>query len=199
MTENRSVNLPRALVDAADGERRAFERALHDGVQQDLVAIAVNLQLVRQLIAADPLAATSLLDELSADVQHSLDDVRKLAALAHSPLLDLQGLMPALRAAAAAAEISVQIHGDLAAHIPTEVAVTAYRLCVAALAAIEGEDAAATIAVRTVERALEFEIGLTGGRLDHRALDGHARRLEALGGTLAVAPGRLVARLPLPS
>jgi signal transduction histidine kinase len=199
MTENRPVDLARALIGAEDRERRGFERALHDGVQQDLIALAVNLQLVRQLIATDPVAATALVDELSTDVHHALDEVRKLAGLAHSPLLDLQGLMAALRSAAAAAAIPTQVDGDMVVILPPDVAVTAYRCCVAALASIEGEDAGATVTVRTVGAALEFEVGLTGGLLDGRRLDGHGDRIKALGGVLEVGSGRVAGRLPLPS
>ena len=53
----------------ADSERRRIERELHDGTQQDLVALAVNLQLARELADADPPAAKSLLEELRDDVQ----------------------------------------------------------------------------------------------------------------------------------
>ena len=57
------------LIEAADDERRALERALHDGVQQDLIAVSVRLQLARQLAATDPPAALELLDEIGSDVQ----------------------------------------------------------------------------------------------------------------------------------
>ena len=65
--------LARRLVAAADAERRAFERKLHDGVQQELVALVVNLQLARELCATDPDAAGVLLDEVGRDTRAALD------------------------------------------------------------------------------------------------------------------------------
>ena len=103
----------RALLLADDDERRANERELHDGVQQKLIALAVNLQVARNLVEADPQAAVSLLDDVRADVGHALDELRDLAQLVHPPLLDTQGLVPALRMAAATAPIPTLVEGTL--------------------------------------------------------------------------------------
>src|SRR5207244_2472186 len=56
------------VVAASDAERRRIERALHDGVQQHLVAVAVNLQLVRKLVGSGQAALSSLLDEIGSEV-----------------------------------------------------------------------------------------------------------------------------------
>ena len=66
------------LVVAADADRRMVERELHDGVQQHLIALAVDLQLAGQALASDPAAAKPLLDEMGRDLQHALDETRYL-------------------------------------------------------------------------------------------------------------------------
>jgi glucose-6-phosphate-specific signal transduction histidine kinase len=64
----------RRLVLAADADRRAIERALHERVQQQLVALAVDVQLVRQTTGADPASAKALLDELARYIDEALDE-----------------------------------------------------------------------------------------------------------------------------
>ena len=63
------------LVAAVDAERRELERRLHDGVRQQLVAVAVSLQLLDQLADTDPVAAKTLLGEIRNDVREALDGV----------------------------------------------------------------------------------------------------------------------------
>ncbi|HEU5212404.1 MAG TPA: histidine kinase, partial [Gaiellaceae bacterium] len=89
------------LVLAADADRRKIERELHEGPQQDLVAVAANLQLASRLVEDDPAAAKALLDEMRRDVREALDVTRKLADRVYPPLLDDGGLGVALRSAAA--------------------------------------------------------------------------------------------------
>ena len=189
----------RALLLADDDERRAIERALHDGIQQQLVAFAVNLQVARGLVETDPQAAARLLDDVRADVAQALDELRGLAQRVHPPLLDTQGLVAALRMAAAAAPIPTRVEGAVEGAVPPEVAMTVYRCCVAALAAAAGESARATVAVRTRDGALEFEVVLAGARVDPGALDPIAGRVGAFGGALELAPARVAGRLPVTS
>src|SRR5262245_24016153 len=100
-----------ALAD--DAHRRSLERELHDGAQQQLVALAVNVQLARALVEHDPAAATGLLDDMARDAQQALESTTRLALRIHPPLLDAGGLGVALRAAAVAngmrAEINVAV------------------------------------------------------------------------------------------
>ena len=152
MTENRLVSKLRAFLLAEDDERRAVERELHDGPQQQLVAVAVNLQVVTGLVESDPQAALRLLDDVRAGVAQALDELRALAQRIHPPLLDSHGLVASLRMAAAAAPIPTRIEGTVEGDVPIEVAVTVYRFCVAALAAAAGGEGRATIAVARGER-----------------------------------------------
>ena len=80
-------------------ERRGFERALHDGVQQQLVALAVNLQLARELCDSDPERVKPFLDELARDVHAALDEVRELGQVIYPPVLADHGVAEALRSA----------------------------------------------------------------------------------------------------
>ena len=80
--------------------RRKIERNLHDGAQQHLVALAVNLRLARQLADADPEQASEMLDELGGDLQDAIQELRELAHGIYPPLLMDRGLTEALRAAA---------------------------------------------------------------------------------------------------
>jgi signal transduction histidine kinase len=199
MTENRWVNPMRELLLAGDDERRAIERALHDGVQQQLVAVAVNLQIARGLVAADPEAAARLIDDIQAVVGAALDEVRDLAQRVHPPLLETQGLVAALRMAAAAAPIPTRVEGAVEGPVPAEVAMTVYRCCVATLAAAEGEGGRATIAVQARDGTLEFEVALSKARIRSNVLDPSARRATAFGGALEATPTRVTGRLPLTS
>ena len=193
------VDTLRALLRTDDDERRAIERGLHDGVQQELIALAVNLQVTRRLVETDPEAAARLLDDMRVDVAHALDDVRELAHRIHPPLLDTQGLVAALRMAAAAAPIPTRVEGAVDGVVPPEVAVTVYRCCVATLAAAEGANPSATVAVRTGDGVLEFEVALSGAGVDAGALDRLDARVDALGGVLEIAPSRVAGRVPVTS
>ena len=88
-----------SLIEAADAERRAIERTLHDGVQQDLIALSIRLQLARRLAHDDPDALVELLDEMARDVQDALGRVRALGDRVYPSLLDPLGLPEALGAA----------------------------------------------------------------------------------------------------
>lgn len=199
MTDNRSMDGIRPFLLADDDDRRAIERQLHDGVQQQLVAVAVNLQIARGLVETDPREAAGLLDEVRTVVADALDGLRELAQRIHPSLLDTQGLIAALRAAAATAPIPTRVEGAVEDTIPAEVAMTVYRCCVGTLAAARGEIARATIAVRARNGVVEFEISLAGAGVAAGALDPLAARVEALGGSFETAPGRVAGRLPLTS
>src|SRR5439155_596537 len=101
----RTVSVPelgaaRVSLNASDQARRQIERNLHDGAQQHLVALAVNVRLARQLADADPEQAKLILDELGGELQDAVQELRELAHGIYPPLLMDQGLTAALRAAA---------------------------------------------------------------------------------------------------
>jgi signal transduction histidine kinase len=174
----------RRLVTEADGERRRIERALHDGVQQDLIAVSVRLQLARQLAGADLPAAVALLDEIGSDVRGALQRVQALANGIYPPLLDARGLPDALRGAVAAGQVTATVETGGVVRYPAEIEAAVFFCCRAALDAAAA-DARVAIVVRDEKHALRLEIsGVATGQL------GPIRdRIEALGGELTVEPG----------
>ena len=108
------------LVLNADAERRAIERLLHDGIQQELVAIAVKLQLVRRLAPSEQTAAQSLLDEIEQETRDALDGVRAVADAIYPSVLAARGLVEAVRGASVASELAVRIEATALGRYPPE-------------------------------------------------------------------------------
>jgi signal transduction histidine kinase len=164
-----------------------LERVLHDGVQQHLVALSVNLQLARSL-AADPTATRALLEEMEADVQHALDEAAQLAQRIYAPLLEVGGLAAALRSAAVSANVPASIDVSGGSRYQPEVARTIFLCWLETLENHEGE-AQAVISVREGDDALTFEIASSAARSEA----GFVRlrdRVEALGGRLTIRSER---------
>ncbi|MBA3709793.1 MAG: hypothetical protein H0W83_13350 [Planctomycetes bacterium] len=168
------------LAEAADADRRAIERALHDGVQQYLVALAVDLRRLAELVDGDPAAARSLLDEMAANVLEALDETAQLAQGVYPPLLEARGLASALRSAAVGAGVTAVVDVQAGGH-PPEISAAVYWSWVEALSSAS-PGSQATVSVLDADGALTFEVVVVGhhpaGRLDHlrdriEALDGH--------------------------
>src|SRR5262249_5387261 len=159
------------------------ERELHDGVQQDLVAIVVKLQLARRLADSDPTGAAALLDEIRQDTQAALDATRALALRIYPPLLDAPGLRAALRAAAPETDVEVA----LGAGCPEETVACAYFCCLELL------PGASAIGVDEDGDAIVFEVAFSQGSPDLTRLQD---RVEAFGGRVTAEPGRVVGVLP---
>jgi signal transduction histidine kinase len=200
------------LVAAADAERRAFERKLHDGVQQELVALVVNLQLARELCTTDPNAAGVLLDQVGRDTRAALDELRRLATEIYPSLLDAAGLVVALRSAAADAGIVTRVDADVVLGWDPEVVTTVYFCCREALqnaAQHAGGGAKTTVSVHGEGAAVVFEVTDDGdGFVQGQPTEGGLRRIVdrvgALGGRLEIEsePGhgtRVRGRIPLTS
>jgi signal transduction histidine kinase len=149
-----------------DRERRRIEEALHDGVQQDLAATAVTLQLARQLLEHDPKGAGELLEELETQIEASLERVRVLAAEIYPATLAAHGL------------------GSGVGRHSLEVEEAVYFACRGL-----GGDA------RLWEEAgeLRFEVR---GEFDAGAVEHARARIEAVGGQLAVSAGVVAGSVP---
>ena len=91
----------RRLTLVHDAESRSIERALHDGVQQQLVGLAADLELAAGSMDGDPARARELLAEMGLEMRRALEDAQALADRIYPPLLERGGLVPALRTAAA--------------------------------------------------------------------------------------------------
>jgi signal transduction histidine kinase len=184
------------VVVAADAERRRIERDLHDGAQQHLVALAVNLQLVRQLADSDPAAAKTLLEEIGRNVQEALENVRALAHGVYPPLLLDRGLAEALRGAASETGIPARVEAAELERYPPEVEATVYFACLEALqntARHAGAKARATVRAWPEQGALLFEVRDDGAGFDQRAhhpgtgLTNMSDRVGAVGGRLTIS------------
>jgi signal transduction histidine kinase len=186
------------LLAAAEAERRTIERRLHNGVHQQLVALAVNLQLARGLTDSDPVAARELLDEMRRDVHEALAETTQLAQRLYPPL-DVVGLATTLRSAAAAAGVqaSVDLDLDVEASYPRGVMETIYLCWLETLEHAVGKRRAA-ITARNHADALSFEIVAEA----QVVLEPLRDRVEALGGRLNARPERedrlrIVGELPV--
>ena len=107
-------------------ERRAFERALHDGVQQQLLALAVNLQLARELCERDPANVAAFLEGLRGDVHAALEETQRLGNTIYPAVLADHGVPEALRAA------GVRVEAVGVGRYPTELEAAAYFACIGA-------------------------------------------------------------------
>jgi signal transduction histidine kinase len=171
---------------AADAERRGIERALHEGVQQDLVGLAANLEVASRSVDSDPAAAQALLDELQREARRALTEMQELANRIFPALLEAGGLVAELRAAASRAGVPARIDVEADVSSPPEIAGAVY-FC--ALDAFERAPAGTPVVVSVwdEEGALAFEIDADGdlGPERHAPHD----RVEALGGQVTITTG----------
>ena len=199
------------IVAASDQARRQIERNLHDGAQQHLVALAVNVRLARQLADADPEQAKAILDGLGTELQDAVQELRELAHGIYPPLLMDQGLTAALRAAAGRSQLDVEIKGNELPRYAADVEAAVYFCCLEALqnaGKYAGEDARVVVHVREDKGKLGFDVVDDGAGFDPASgARGHGfvnmgDRLGAIGGSLRVdaAPGkgaRIAGSIPL--
>jgi signal transduction histidine kinase len=101
------------VVDAADAERRRIERDLHDGVQQRLVALAMNLGLARETLTGVPDHAMEVIAEAHREAKEALTDLRAVVRGLHPAVLDDRGLDAALSGIAARAPLPVRLQVDV--------------------------------------------------------------------------------------
>jgi signal transduction histidine kinase len=180
------------IVASGDAERRRVERNLHDGAQQHLVALAVNLRLTRDIIIDDPSAGVEMLDQLAEEVKETIQELRELAHGIYPPLLVDSGLVEALKAAANRSPLDVRLVTDGIGRYSTEVEAAVYFCCLEALqnAAKHAPDASVEVNLSEQSGGLLFTVTDNGPGFDvARATHGHgftnmADRLGAIGGAV---------------
>jgi signal transduction histidine kinase len=187
------------IVAAQDEERRRLERNIHDGAQQQLVALAVKLRLVETLAAKDPDRAAAMAAQAKAEVQDALENMRDLARGIYPPLLADKGLAAALDAQARKAALPVTVSADGVDRLPQDVEAGVYFCVLEALQNIAkyAEASSATVRLGTEDGHLAFEVADDGRGFDPATtprgsgLQNMADRLEALGGSIEIrsAPG----------
>ncbi len=197
------------LVDAHDAERRRLERDIHDGAQQHLVALAVNLRLAGAIAARSPDRADQLLAEQERAADDAISTLVRLARGIFPPRLEASGIAEALRSAVGG-DPSVELHATRVGRYPGPIEATAYFCCLEAIQNAVKHAQAATTRVDLVGTADGLELTVSdGGRgFDPGAGGGGAgltnmrERVESVGGELTVssAPGagtRIRAVLPV--
>jgi len=197
----------RRLLAAGDDERRRLEQRLQASAERRLAMLLPELEQARQATGGDPERAARV-RRVSEQLEHSLADVRHLAAGLHPRELTTGGLAGALDALASRSPLPVDLDIELPEHLPAEAARAAYFVCSEGLANVAkyADATRARLTVGGTDRRLLVEVGDDGrGGADPAGgsgLRGLADRVEALGGALAIdsRPGagtRLVAELPL--
>ena len=200
----------RRLVAAQDEERRRLERNIHDGAQQQLVALSVQLRLVEQLVDRDATKAHEVLRQLQQTTSDALEDLRDLARGIYPPLLADQGLPAALEAQARKSGLPITLAPDGVGRYDQDVEAAVYFCVLEALQNVAkyARATAITVALHDADRRLLFEVNDDGVGFDPAhavggmGLRSMSDRVEAVGGALEVAstPGRgttVVGTIPL--
>ena len=185
------------IARAEDDERRRLERDLHDGPQQDLIALAVNVQLARELVERDADAAVELLDDMGREVQRALERLAQLAQRIYPPLLETGGLAAAFRAAAVTLGVRDGDHRDRAA-APTRDRWGCLLLLARRARGSRATEGRRQSAVVGDDGVATFELGGPAQALPDEVLTRMRDRVEAIGGRLTSDPspdGWAVARL----
>ena len=187
------------LVTAQDQERRRIERNIHDGAQQQLVALAVKLKLADSLVGTDEARAHQMLADLQTDAGQTLEDLRDLARGIYPPLLADKGLGAALESQARKSLVPVSVETDGIGRYPQEIESAVYFSCLEALQNVSkyAEATEATVRLAQSNGLLTFEVHDDGAGFDPSSasrgsgLQGIVDRLAALGGEVEIrsAPG----------
>jgi len=195
------------ILDAVASERRRIERNLHDGVQQQLVAIGLDLGMAEQHIDDDPARARELLHLARGKVQGSIGELRQLGRGLHPAILEDRGLDAALSAVVAGAVIPISVHVDHDLDLSTDVAETVYFIANEAVANVLKHAHARVASVHIAKVASDVRVTIhddgVGGADPTRGtgLAGIRARVNAVDGTLAITsppggPTTVVAQLP---
>ncbi|MGH2675321.1 MAG: histidine kinase, partial [Actinomycetota bacterium] len=198
------------LVAAQDEERRRLERNIHDGAQQQLVALAVKIRLARTMTERDVERARGLLDDLQGETQEALEDLRDLARGIYPPLLADRGLAAALEAQARKLPLPVRVEPNGLGRYLQEAEAAAYFCVLEALQNVTkyAQASEATVRLGREDGHLVFSVADDGRGFDPAStppgsgLQNMADRVEALGGSLDVesAPGEgttVTGRIPI--
>ena len=184
----------RRIVSAQDERARTLERNIHDGAQQQLVALTVKLRLAEQLAERDPAGMRELLQTLQVETTAALEDLRDLARGIYPPLLADQGLGAALQAQARKSMVPVALEFEEIGRYSQEIESAIYFSCLEALQNVAkyANASLVTIALARTDGQLSFSVaddGVgfdTGSTTQGSGLRGIEDRLDALGGMVRV-------------
>jgi signal transduction histidine kinase len=200
------------LVTAQDEARRRLERNIHDGAQQDLVALGIKLNLAEITVAEDPAQTGRVFGQLKADTAGALENLRNLARGIYPPLLADLGLVAALNAQASKSAVPVTVEADGIGRFGQDTEAAVYFCCLEALqnTAKYAGASQARICLQARGGMLRFTVSDDGSGYDGRhtpmgsGLRNMADRLAALGGRLEVQSARgqgttITGHLPVPA
>lgn len=203
-----------AALDSAEAERRRIERDLHDGAQQRLIAVAMELGLARERIEQDPADAARFVASAHEDVKAAMKELRDLVRGIHPAVLDDRGLDAALSAVVARCSVPVTLAVDLERRPPAAVESAAYFIVTECLVNVDRHARAsrATVEIARVADRLTISIGDDGiggatptppvpAAATGTGLAGLADRVTALGGSIRVisptgGPTSVIVELP---
>jgi len=198
------------ILEAVDAERRRIERNLHDGVQQQLVAIGIDIARAQARIEADPEEASALLGDARDKLRGSIGELRLIGRGLHPSVLDEHGLDAALSSVVAGSPIPISVEVHVGDDLADDVATTAYYVASEAIANILKHSAARVASVRLEEDASGDVLRITvhddgGGGADPvrgSGLAGMRARVEGLDGRFELmsppgGPTILAASIPL--
>jgi signal transduction histidine kinase len=182
------------IVAAQDERAKKLERNIHDGAQQQLVALSVKLGLAERLVAEDPAKAVAILGEAKTETGEAIEDLRDLARGIYPPVLADRGLVAALEGQARKSAVAVTVESDGIGRYPEETEAAVYFCCLEALQNVAKYAVATNATVRLAQQngSLRFDVTDDGRGFDPAAaergsgLQGIADRLAALGGELEV-------------
>ena len=196
-TAARAVRRSRARIAAtAERERRRIERDLHDGAQQRLVALRIELELAEELVRRDPEQGANRLRALEQEVDWALEELRELAHGVYPPLLADQGLAEALLAVARRSSVRVEIESHGVERYPPEIESAVYFCVLEALQNVVKHAGAHRVVVR-LDGGVNSELALSvrddggapreGAIVPGAGITNMRDRLAAVGGELEVS------------
>ena len=199
----------RRIVAAADESRRRIERDLHDGIQQRLISILLDLRTAEAEVPADLRQVKSQLAGVAESLTNSLDDLREISRGIHPAILSEGGLAPALKALARRSPVPVEVEVDLPARLPESVEVGTYYIVSEALAntAKHAHASVAHVDIRADDGSLQLSVrddGMGGADATRGSgLTGLADRVQALGGVISITSPTgqgttLTVKIPIP-
>ncbi|WP_019631126.1 sensor histidine kinase [Actinomadura atramentaria] len=195
------------VVDAADLERRRIERDLHDGAQQRLVSLAMNLGLARETLTGVPEPAMRVIVEAHEEAKAALTELRGLIRGLHPAVLEDRGLDAALSGVAARVPLPVRLRVDVPERVAATVEAVAYFVVSEALTNVVKHAGAASVEVEVVRDGPALRVRVAddgaGGADPARGtgLTGLARRVRSVDGTFRIVsppggPTALTVELP---
>ncbi len=195
------------ILDAVASERRRIERNLHDGVQQQLVAIGLDLGMAEQQIERDPARAKELIGHARSKVQGSIGELRQLGRGLHPAILEDRGIDAALSAVVSRSSIPISVHVDADLELSTDVSETVYFVANEAIANVLKHAEARVASVHVAKVAANVRVTIhddgvggvdaTGGT----GIAGIRARVNAVDGTFSISsppggPTTLIAEIP---